>query len=581
MPRVVIELQANTQDAVNKIQQFAKAQRDAFDAIRAGNPALADATVKVSALKEAYTGATAAAKQFALQGPPAAASIQTITTALTDARGAVVAYGTATAAGKAASAKFYDELAAGSAKSSAALGQFRSVAQGLAADIPVVGGEVSRLAGALGGFPLLLGGIVGAGLGFLKMLQGWSQEADKALASIQKLSAGIQSQFQQAVLEVQKIRAQAAGDEAKAITLGAEQALKAAEDVKNARIAKAQEAVDALDLLGRKSREAEDAFYRESLAAEAEFQGKRMVIEAQGLADLDKLGQDRLAKRKQQLEDETKAAAEAAEKQQKLLEDLKGSALKTFQGLGEGFEDVVKSLELAAFVEKTQAQIAELNKGIELGIDTHGRFAAGVQALQEKMAEAIQLGYVPTIEKAKELGAAIEETGKDAVSAGERWLQSIAGISSALDAIIAKSRAAAAAAAGGAAAGGAAAPVSGGGGISAGGGPSTGVYGGRFGGSVIGNIANQPSGSGLQPFNPKYNIPHFPHGGIVPGSGPVPIIAHGGEQILPAGGRSGAGGGIVRIEPGAIQISGTVIDQSRDWDVLVESLGQALAARLR
>ena len=60
----------------------------------------------------------------------------------------------------------------------------------------------------------------------------------------------------------------------------------------------------------------------------------------------------------------------------------------------------------------------------------------------------------------------------------------------------------------------------------------------------------------------------------------MPIIAHGGEQILPAGGRSG-GGGMVRIEPGAIQISGTVIDQSRDWDVLVELLGQSLAARLR
>src|SRR4030095_9743243 len=104
MPRVVIELQANTQDAVQQIQQFAKAQKDAFDAIRAGNPALEDARIKVSTLSEAYRG-LAKAQQDLVQGPSPAASIQTITKALTDAQGAAIAYGTATSAQKRATSE--------------------------------------------------------------------------------------------------------------------------------------------------------------------------------------------------------------------------------------------------------------------------------------------------------------------------------------------------------------------------------------------------------------------------------------------------------------------------------------------
>jgi hypothetical protein len=73
----------------------------------------------------------------------------------------------------------------------------------------------------------------------------------------------------------------------------------------------------------------------------------------------------------------------------------------------------------------------------------------------------------------------------------------------------------------------------------------------------------------------------FQHGGIVPGVGPMPIIAHGGERIVPVHGESGARAVQVRIEPGAIQLSGTIIDQQRDWGSLVEELGQALEARLR
>jgi hypothetical protein len=72
MPKVVIELQANTQAAVAQIQQFARAQKDAFDAIRAGNPSLVDSQVKISKLTDAKKAATGAAQTWggALQQLP-------------------------------------------------------------------------------------------------------------------------------------------------------------------------------------------------------------------------------------------------------------------------------------------------------------------------------------------------------------------------------------------------------------------------------------------------------------------------------------------------------------------------------
>jgi hypothetical protein len=72
VPKVVIELQANTQAAVAQIQQFARAQKDAFDAVRAGNPALVDSQVKISKLTDAKKAATSAAQTWgsALQQLP-------------------------------------------------------------------------------------------------------------------------------------------------------------------------------------------------------------------------------------------------------------------------------------------------------------------------------------------------------------------------------------------------------------------------------------------------------------------------------------------------------------------------------
>jgi len=521
MPRVVIELQANTQDAVNKIQQFARAQKDAFDAVKAGNPALQDAVVKVSKLSESTKTATQVTGEF------------------------------------------------NRATKSLAQGGIRELAGG----IPIVGEALTALAGTLKGFPAILLGVVGAGAAFIAYLKSVEAQADKTAASIARVSEGIQAQTMAMAARVGGIRAGARGDQAGAAAGGFRATELEANAAKDAAIAAAGATrAGAISLTDRamglvnpqalfdKVKLADAAYQTARAEAEAAANEKitlaRETLKATLIhieEDLDKQSAESQAKR-------VKDAEDAAAKQQKLVEDLTASSLKTFQGLGHGFEDVVQSLELAQFVEKTRQQIAELNAGIEAGIDTHGRFAAGVKVLQENMAEALRLGYVPTIEKAEELATVIGLAADSAESAGERWLQSVSGISSALDEIIAKSRAAGQAAAsvgaGGAASGGVtgAAPAAGSGGPV----------------DVSGLIRTIDMIGGS-----------FQHGGIVPGAGPIPIIAHGGEQILPVGSRSGGAGGVVRVEAGAIQISGTVIDQARDWDTLVDTLGQALAARLR
>jgi hypothetical protein len=106
LPKVVIELQANTQAAVAQIQQFARAQKDAFDAIRAGNPALADSQVKISKLTDAKRAATSAAQTWggALQQLPGplsgiASQVQSLAGMMTGPAGIATAM---TAAGVAA-----------------------------------------------------------------------------------------------------------------------------------------------------------------------------------------------------------------------------------------------------------------------------------------------------------------------------------------------------------------------------------------------------------------------------------------------------------------------------------------------
>jgi hypothetical protein len=505
--------------------------------------------------------------------------------------GAVTAYGTATPQAKRATAEMLFELrgmqgATGGAKvgleglGQAAKGVAAGGFQNLLSAIPGVGGALANLAGQLGTMPLLLGGLAAAGVGALKFLQSLGAEADAALAKTTKLAEGLGTQFRQTLLEVAKIRAEAAGDKTGAVEAGTKAALASIEAEKDARIKAAKAELDTLDLLGRKRTELSQEALNAIVAAEGDAANKTILVNERKRADLQKIDADRLADEKKNREEAVKAEAEAAEKQKALLKSLSAASLDIFKGLGGGFEDVVKSIELAQFVDKSTEAIDQLEKAMNLGLDSTGRFGEGVAALEAKMVEAINLGYVPTVEAANKVAetvtvaAVATEKASDSVAAGLfRMGAASADVIATLDAVIAKGIAASSAFAGAGrggpvgstGAGSAVRPEAGGGG-----GPSSGVYGGPFGGSVLGDIVNQPKGSGLTPFNPAYN----------PVLGPGQESGTVNRSVTPNPNPASAAGyrpqATVQTVNLTVNQTGTVISQERDWGTLVESMRQSL-----
>jgi hypothetical protein len=677
MPRVVIELQANTQQAVQQIQQFAKAQRDAFDAIRAGNPALADTTIKVSTLTQAYGQLAKATQDFAVQGSPAAASIQTITKAMTDAKGAVIAYGTATAAQKTATSQFLDGLAAGAGKAGTGLAALDKAAKdtakgGLAAllnDVPIVGGALAKLATHLGGFPLLLGGIVGAGVGFIAFLRSVQVEATKAGAAAAEFAASVENNMRKSIAAIERLRAERGGTRG-AREAGPNPALLALERAEAERVAKAtrdaalRQAETQAELargaapgmaemlmpgggMARQERITRD-LNKQRLAAEGEYRTELLRIQEQFKTDavkqeddydkkLDDLREDRLKKEK----DAAKEAAEATEKQQQLLKETTREGIEFFKTLGPEGAEALKKLEFEQWVLKARENLAQLNAVVAAGKDPLGTYAAAAEVLTKKLDEAVKQGFIPLAKAATEAAVAIDDAADRAKKAAQEWKEILEDYTSAMAAL--KQRAAQKPAA-----------------------PTPGVYDPKVGGYVGSSgiytypgaaadlareaytqaqqlteimrsgseydfqswYADQAARLNLNP-NPddpahqydyrgayragmgpdvtghwpsaykmaghpnlviggidtRTGLPVYPenyqHGGLVRGVGPVPIIAHGGERILPVHGEPEAGAIQVRIEPGAVQLSGTIIDQQRGWGSLVEELGQALEARLR
>jgi hypothetical protein len=249
------------------------------------------------------------------------------------------------------------------------------------------------------------------------------------------------------------------------------------------------------------------------------------------------------------------------------------------------------------------------------------------------MQEAIRLGYVPTQEEATKTAAAIDTVGASSETAASKVTE-LFGISGGplfdtLEELIGKANAAAAAVDSAlTGSGGGGSSGSGGSGSSSGSGGSSSS--GGSGGSVLDDIINQPKGSGLTPFDPandpilgpgqesgsggggmggsgaqtdvsgagasakQYtfgtggNLNQFALGGIVPGgpTTPVPIIAHGGEAVIPSGlvpalerlarGGGGSGPPVVHL---TVHQSGTVIQQERDWQTFVTMIQQSLAGR--
>ena len=461
MPKVVIELQANTQAAVQQIQTFAKAQRDAFDAIRAGNPALEEATVKVSKLTESQKGGAAAAGQF----------------------------------------------------NKAAQTLAQSGVRELATGIPVVDDAVVRLASNLKGFPLLLGGIAAAGVGLIVYLQNLQKELNKTADAVGRTSDKMQADFLQMQERVKGIRAGAAGRPEEAAVAAFEEARRRAEqqkkdDLEAARTAR-QSAVGIMDALQAPLNP--QLFFDKLKIADAAYQTARV-------------------------EAEQKASNAIFEAREQLKAKLVG-------------------------IE------ADLDAQIEAGA-----------AKQVEGLETVTAATDPVIEKMQEINVEVAKTPELITDAGEAWLKSMEGISSALDEIIAKTRQArGAAGAGGMASGAGGTGLTNGGTVGGGGMPWSSLGGGT--GTVLGGILNQPSGSGLTPFNPNYNPLLGPgqQSGKSPGDpGYIP-----GGIFAPSGSTHPVSESTTIIQAGAVQITGTVIDQQRDWDTLVSNLGQSIAAQQR
>ena len=82
----------------------------------------------------------------------------------------------------------------------------------LASDVPIVGSSLHGLIRTLGGFPLILGGITGAGLALINWLRETQEQSTRTLASVTNLAEGIQSQFREVQSAVEAIRATARGD---------------------------------------------------------------------------------------------------------------------------------------------------------------------------------------------------------------------------------------------------------------------------------------------------------------------------------------------------------------------------------
>ena len=449
MPRVVIELQANTQDAVNKIQQFAKAQRDAFDAIRAGNPALADATVKVSALKDAYTRDGGRA-ELRPQGPPAAASIKTITTALTDAGGRRgLWHGDRRAEGR--DLEVLRRPRGRREKSSAAMGAFRTVTKDLIGDIPIVGGLLAKLSTQFGAFPLLIGG---GRRGRRRPPQDAGRTgARRPTATADRMTAlsrGDRAHLQQSVLDDEgDPRRRRPGEAASGLAIGAEKA--------SSRPAEARAGRRASRRPKQGTREDPDlwseASWDHQLGAEARrseatpsgrSRGGGRRTRAQDRRDRGAAeGRSRRSSRRTTTrnsrgtsEKRLKGAAEAAEKQAQLLEDAGGRRVsRSSRGSATGFKGVTDALTLAQFVKDSTAALDTLKQAFDNGIIPLDAFTQGTQALQEKMAEAIKLGYVPMTgggrrpraaafedsARAANFGAARMRDGAAAMQSPRRW----------------------------------------------------------------------------------------------------------------------------------------------------------------
>ena len=382
MPRVVIELQANTQAAVQQIQQFAKAQRDAFDVVRVGTPVLADAQIKISKLTETMRGSALVTGELNQ-------------TAKMLARGGL---------------------------------------QDLVSGVPVLGQSMGALSRVIDGLSPIMLGAVAAGAGIVKMLIDVGVEAGNTVKRIEALSTAIVDNMRKTELQVAQMRAARMGgvggaeagagieleaarrerDQAIAAARAAEQAaqpgLGSKEHILGAILGDPAAVETKKQLLAAERRAAE-------LKAEADFELKAFAIREQLAGKLETLEADRVKNYEESRDKEVKAAEAAAEKEAAAFK----AATDVMLGLGGKFD-------VAQFIQKTEQQIAALQKvqeGAAQGAIDLGKLGLTTKDVSDKLtelqtasAQAAATGLIPLATRAKQVEEAFTGTTRSLVEMG-------------------------------------------------------------------------------------------------------------------------------------------------------------------
>jgi hypothetical protein len=345
MPKVVIELQANTGAAIAQIQRFAAAQRDTFDALRAGNPALAESQIRISKLTETAKGSTEGFMTF-------------------DRSAKALAHG--------------------------------GIAE-LLHGIPIVGQSLAALAGSLKGLPLLLGGVVGVGVGVVAWLKNMDEASRKAVQSIEQLGEGLVASRKQTRLEVARIEAESRGETERATTLAAKLEVEKADEARNKRIKIAQEELQTRDWLFRQRTQLSEAGLREIEAAETEHKDKTYLIQVKLNADLKKLNEERTKASLEWLDKEIARMQEGVDAAQALGRARSAAAAESRIGGATRAGDPV-ALARAQFAQQTEAlrealqnqirlEADKLEKGLILDTEYHARRRALMETTAQRQAE--------------------------------------------------------------------------------------------------------------------------------------------------------------------------------------------------
>ncbi len=306
--------------------------------------------------------------------------------------GEVVKWGEAwgTAGGKITAAS-KATAAAANTSTAAIQGLARSGLAELGQQIPGVNQALGGLVGKLGGLPLLLGGVVGAGVALLGFLREWQVESTKTLAVVTTTSEGIAAAFQTTRDKVAQIDADSRGDRAAAAQASLSITLRSIEQERAEKVRAAQAELDAVLPFSLRRAEAEAEFAAKRAKAESDAANAAVVAAAERNAKLRQFDKERaemsqaLARDLAAAQAETTAAFQKAQgdelgalqtntdQKKALLQQALADQLKTLQELDQGsqagqarrldaeqaYQEKVKKLELDT-AEERKAILAKL-----------------------------------------------------------------------------------------------------------------------------------------------------------------------------------------------------------------------------